>query len=481
VRWSNERRASSGNFCTRSRTADVQKLTRLWLYPPLAFARLGSADTPLDAFFWGPNDDTPRGTGTTSIQPAETLAVRDDGTVFSWTPAEICFHDDGGIRPVCPFFELHGEWSDGGVTRRGPLTPDVVESSRLRWRIDVANLKPFNMTRDEQTKIVASVALKGNECASAAELQGRSPQRAANPLVPADRFIPLGFVRLTCPNREFPGYRLRFTPGRGKFFGPPTLPDPWKAHVPPEQLFLNAGSSWCRWKYDEIDPRAAPKGQYAQADDGTSVGLVDDVCDGIVSCAVDGADVAPAVARIVVGPPDYAPDRRTPVSLADGLKDRVDRAEVLDPSYFADMALVSSEVGDLLERAYETANNMNVDALDNLWSDIENPWIARQQNVPYDPSNRLDPIEPTAANPLPLTAHARANHRRFFSIDVLTDFVRKHPDVIRRRVREPRGTDPFFDPKMPMFMRGSTGGPLHLSRRQYDLLLGWARKLGDER
>ncbi len=455
-------------------------VTRLWLYPPLAFARLGNADTPLDAFVWGPNDDTPRGTGTTTVQPAETLSIRADGTVFSWLPAQVCFQDETGIRPVCPFFELHGEWTDAAGTHRGPLTPAVVDAAELRWRVDVANHKPFNMTQDEQTKIAASVALNGDACASAAELQGRSPQGAATPLVPADRYIPLGFVRLTRPNERFPEFRLRFTPGRGKFFGPASLPDSWKAHIPPEQLFLNGASAWRTWKYLPSDPRAVPKGQYAQDDDGMSLGLVDDVCDGIVTCSLAGTDLAPAVARIVVGPPDYAPDRRPPVSLADGLKDRVDRAEVLDPRYVADVALVSREVGDLLERAFETAGNMNVDALDNLWSDVENPWIARQRNIPYDPANRLEPIEPTASNPLPLTAHARATHRRFFSLEVLTDFVRKHPEVIQERIREPGAADPFFDPKMPMLMRGSTGDPLHLTRRQYDLLVAWARKLQEE-
>ncbi|MDQ2991471.1 MAG: hypothetical protein M3R30_01455, partial [Candidatus Eremiobacteraeota bacterium] len=259
------------------------------------------------------------------------MSVREDGTVFSWMPAHICFQDDGGMRPVCPFFELHGEWSDADGTHRGPITPAVVDASRLRWRIDVANLKPFNMTKDERTKIEASVTIAGDAAASAVELQGRSPQGLASPLVPVDRYIPLGFVRLTRPNEEFPGFRLRFTPGRGKFFAPPSLPESWKSQIPPEQLFLNGDSSWCTWKSTSSDPRAAPRGQYAQDGAGRSLGLVDDVCDGVLTCSIDGADVAPAVARIVVGPPDYAPDRRPPVSLADGLKDRVDRAEVRDP------------------------------------------------------------------------------------------------------------------------------------------------------
>jgi hypothetical protein len=43
-------------------------LRKLLIYPPLAFARLGNSSTPLDAFAWGPNDVTPRGTAKTTMR-----------------------------------------------------------------------------------------------------------------------------------------------------------------------------------------------------------------------------------------------------------------------------------------------------------------------------------------------------------------------------------------------------------------------------
>src|SRR5262249_44735633 len=149
---------------------------------------------------------------------------------------------------------------------------------------------------------------------------------APTPLVPHDRdkYVPLGSVRLTRPNKAHPEFRLRFTPGTGRFFGPANVRDRWRGvQLPSSDLFLNPESSWCRWKRQPDDPRGWRPGQYAQdADSNVSYGLVDDVCDGIITCAVDGLDqrsdleIVPAHARIVVGPPDYAPDRRPIVSLA---------------------------------------------------------------------------------------------------------------------------------------------------------------------
>jgi hypothetical protein len=56
-------------------------IKRIWLYPPLAFARVGSSATPCENFYWGPDDLTPGGTARTRIVGAETLEVTADGTV----------------------------------------------------------------------------------------------------------------------------------------------------------------------------------------------------------------------------------------------------------------------------------------------------------------------------------------------------------------------------------------------------------------
>ena len=206
---------------------DPGMIQKIWLSPPFAIARLGSSDTPLECFHWGPNDDRPRGTGKTTILPGETLTVADDGTISSYVPETVVFKDEKGFRPVCPFFELHGRWEKDTTVHEGPITPAVLglfglDASKVRWSVRVANLKAFHMTQAVETRIEAEVDLVGGDFRPQV-LAGVSPPGKAPSLVPAGRSIPLGSVRLTRLNEAFPEFRLRFTPAKGRFYGPPNL------------------------------------------------------------------------------------------------------------------------------------------------------------------------------------------------------------------------------------------------------------------
>lgn len=69
-------------------------------------------------------------------------------------------------------------------------------------------------------------------------------------------------------------------------------------------------------------------------------------------------------------------------------------------------------------------------------------------------------------------------HRRYVALEVLEDLLREQPDLIRRVIREPVEDAPdYLDGRMPVAMRGADAGPFHLTRRQYDLLTGWADSL----
>ena len=365
------------------------KIEHLWFYPPLAFARLGGSDIPLECFYWGVDDNLPHGTGKTTILPGLTLLVGDDGELSSYVPTEITFKDHDLFRPVCPFFELHARWTnDQGTLEEGPVTEQLLEGAKLKlsdlsWEISVANLKPFNMTQKYETRIECSVTFRGDDVL-AKPLLGKAPDDATNPLVPKDRSIPLGSVRLTKPNTGFPGVRLRFTPGKGFFYGPTNLKDRWQTiDLDDKFLYLNKDSAWCSWRPAADDSRGTPGGQYAQDANGVSYGMVDDVCDGIITCrlnthATGEAAVLVSHARISVAPPDYAPDRRHLVSLADGLKDRVDRQDVFADDYLSDIDLCDAEIRELLQRIYETASLNNVDVFNQRVNIQENPATAIQ-------------------------------------------------------------------------------------------------------
>lgn len=455
----------------------------IWLYPPLAFARLGPSQTPCDSYAWGPNDVSPRGTGKTTIVPLETLRVSANGTVSATTPKSIAFKDAAGFRPVCPFFELHGRFTLRGQTVEGPITPAVLADSGLtladvRWRVDVANLKAFHYTLDNADRVAATLQLPG-DVHDRRELRGVSPTGPGRPLVLAGRAIPLGRVQLTRPSSAFPELRLRFTPAAGRVYGPTDLPrraPDWP--VPAPQLILDPRATWCRFRVVD-DARTNPSGLFAIDADEVSLGLVDDVCDGVITCTVGNADAAQA--RVVVGPPVYAPDRRPFVSLADGLTDRVRRGDVRDPAYVADTEQTTREIRDLMERVFETVGLVNAD-FQNLRARSENAGIAASLGLPATAANdRAFPaMEPLLDRPLPLTELARRQHRRFLSLEVFEDMLRERPDLIDQIVREPVSGERFYDREMPALFRGSDRHPMHLTRRQYDLLKAWAARLRAE-
>jgi hypothetical protein len=468
-------------------------IEKLWLYPPLAIARLGTSATPCDNFTWSADDLRPRGTGKTTIKPAQTLHVAEDGTVTASIPKEISFKDAQGFKPVCPFFELHGQWRTETGVQEGAITPEVLAqfgltTRDLQWKVEVANLKPFHYTLANGDRIVATVEITGDVTTSQL-LRGISLADGSPPLATANNPLPLGSIQLTLPNNDFPEIRLRFTPAMGAVYGPTNLQQrldelrqrvsnsDWQSfQLSPERLILNPEAVWCKFSTTDDDPRTNPGGLFATEDDtGISLGFVDDVCDGIVTCSVGGLS---AVGRIVVGPPDYAPDRRPLTSLADGLSDRVSRQRVSEPDYVEDMNLTSAEVGDLLERVLETMEAMNLDVQNNrVRGENRNIALAQGLSETAAEDKAFPRIEEILGRPLPLTEFGRQRHRRFVSLEVFEDRLRENPDLIAKWIREPMTSDRYYDRKMPALMRGSDRYPMHVTRRQYDLLVAWANRL----
>jgi len=69
-------------------------LTRIWLTPPLAFARVGSSPTASVAFTWSVNELTPDGSGKTTLALAETINLDDNGVPHRITADRIVFRDE---------------------------------------------------------------------------------------------------------------------------------------------------------------------------------------------------------------------------------------------------------------------------------------------------------------------------------------------------------------------------------------------------
>lgn len=455
-------------------------LREVWLLPPLGIARLGTSPVPCPNFHWGPNDVSPRGTGKTTVVPAETLEVAADGTVTSHVPQQIAFRDAAGIRPVCTFFEVHGRWSRAGdEDDSGPITASLLEEAGVRledvtWTVEVANTKAYHMTLSQGDRVTARVEIRGDDTV-VHDLLGRSAGDGAQPLVLADAPVPFGAVQVTKAAGEFPELRLRFTPAAGHVYAPTDLADRSDAYpIPDDRRILNPQAEWVGFSLTN-DARTNPSGLFATDDQGRSLGFVDDVCDGIVHCTIPG--LPPARARVAVGPPRYAPDRRPFVSLADGFADRVQRLEVSDPD-FAAADSTTYEVRDLMERVFETMGLVNVD-FQNERAQRENRGVASALGLPPEIAagqafSRPPTIE---GRPLPLTENGRLRHHRLLALEAFEDLLREQPDVIDRVIRPPGTAERFYDRRMPALYRGSDRHPMHLTRRQYDLLKAWAAQL----
>lgn len=502
-------------------------LTSIAIYPPLAFARVGSSDTPCAAYSWRSARLSPDQPASTTLQPEETLSLAADGTVTSLVPNEIVLKDpDGAFRPVCPFFELWGTWEENGTEVEGALTPEILSRFGLSlgdvtWSVDVGNLKPYHITLRDGDRINAQRELAGDDTARH-EIFGRSPA-VAQPLVGHPDGIPMGAVQLSRPDDAFPELRLRFYAPKGVIYGPPDIdaridaalaanPEqagailPWRdLVVPQDRDRVNPDSSWATHDLDATDVpplgpgdgRLNPGGLVASILSRV-IGLVDDVGDGLISCRI--GDLA-AHARIAVGPPDFAPMNRPIVSLQDGLSDREIRASARDGTIADDE--LEAIVADIFERALETSDLMNKDAQNyrarrtNLSEytgptgddlDLPNPapafeasphrtlWPTIDERLSASPAY---PVTPQNVDAMPVTMVGQRKHRRYNAIEYFRDRLREEPDLIEKWIRIPRPPERFYDRRMPALMRGSDRNAMHLTRRQYELIQLWAKRQRD--
>jgi hypothetical protein len=137
--------------------------------------------------------------------------------------------------------------------------------------------------------------------------------------------------------------------------------------VPPENCILNPASS--RVGYDfNAPPYPSPlptqtydgEGDLERGD--RSWGVVDDTRDAVIKVTLGAKTVAfKASARVFVGPPDYAPDRRF-FSLAEDLADR-DPVSLPKPTLDASPAEWHDAVTDLLRRISETTSLIDLERM----------------------------------------------------------------------------------------------------------------------
>jgi hypothetical protein len=503
----------------------------LYFRPPMAIARLGGSDTPLESFVWS-EDPTISGASKTVIEPAVSLSVEQDGSVRPFIPGTIRLRDGEHLRPVAPFFELWLRYqSDDGKFHDEPLTRQLLRAAgatteSLSYVVTAANLKAARRTGEAANGFQARLQVAGDDHRRHPILASSLRQPGTEPLVLDEHPIPLGFFQVIRPTGghemgvDLGAVRVRFTPAAGEVYGPPSAtaapsPGPGRVHVivKPENRILNPKASWLSYnadytKFDNSEPSDTFDGADVDPNNflnNVSWGVVDDTCDAMIEATLVVAGVRlRALARAVVSPPDFAPDRRPFVALVDELADRCLGAP--DAVTAADLALAEAEIADLFQRVYETVSLANLDALRaNAIADNQANGLDGFTKPPRTDSQTMTAADapfadlttqlvhpPTPQAPLPYTDAAQAAHMRFSELDDLVEFLQFNGDRVRQMLRRPFGAfrelsenpkpdakpdpehrdprinrDRAHDMRMPPYMRDADATALSLNRRQY--------------
>jgi len=383
------------------------------------------------------------------------------------------------------------------------LSAQGASESDLTLRIDAHNLKAARRTGNPALGFGTTppIDITGNDHGFHV-LFGTSG--GPNPrMIPPGRSIPLGSVQIMLsrpnqPNAPWSGIvdteiiRWRFTPGRGRFFGPPQALQTSPPAVEAANAFLNANAGWFGAKESGVvEPADTYDG--AEVTGARSLGVVDDTCEARMVATLTLPNVAAplvAFANVFAGPPDFAPDRRPFLSLADELNDR----EADAAARSAAMTAVDRDawVADLFERVYETVSLLNLDHYRSARAlTLAGKRLAVQLVDDHVPAptramggrdalrNPRYTVEAASANePLPLSTHARRQHRAIADVQNLRDFIALNPGRIESLVRAPfeieSGETPSLTTmRMPPFMRQSNAQPLTISSWQHDLLMQW--------
>jgi hypothetical protein len=502
----------------------------LFIDPPLAIARLGGSSMPQDAYLWVTAPE-PRAGDTTTIAPTWSLAVQQDATVVPIMPTQVVLRDGPLIRPVAPFFEVWARVGKAGSRssswRDVPLTPALLEQSGgsladLVLEVDAKNLKAARRTGNPDLGFGTYPPIRvAADDYTPVDLEASSPNGTREPLIPLGKKIPLGTVQVIRSRRQprkgvewapfvnVEVIRFRYTPAHGLVYGvpaaakpSPTLPGtnppgPLRVAVDPERAFLNPRAGWAGTPINDL---VEPGDTYDGAGSGDlnhpSLGVVDDTCEVRFQAILNlpgRKQALSASAHAFVGPPDFAPDRRPFLSLADELNARGEPSGARRRMYAGQ---TDAWVQDLFQRVFETVSLFNVDMYRRQRASPLSDGERRPKRIPRDQTprplhamggfdrlrNKDFPLPPgSPEEPLPMTEHARVRHRELADLNGLKDFIHNYPGRIRQLVRRPFTVESgesadVSSMRMPPFMRNSNALPLSLSAWQYDLLMTWVDK-----
>lgn len=485
----------------------------LRILPPLAFARLGTADEPLDNYSMQENEENPL--GYRRIVPERTLLVDEETGAIAdvRTPNVIEFKTDGRIRPVAPFLEVFAlvdhetEWK--------PLTLDVLARHGLspadvKWKVTMGNRKVERRTGDPKDRVLATTTTFHDH--DVYQLYGYCENFVDREEGNAHaKHINFGSVRYIRPTAEFPEIRFRFSPAKGLIYGPKlstaeinALREQVEAagseyrhlyHVPhTQQVYDTSKGTWYRFEgaADVDNPAPGQDGAFTNEtlppslfsiippapvwlnnNIAISRGYFDDACDGVVEVQLAvSPDAEPlcAAARVSSGPPALVPDSLFVRSLGDDLDQIIFGPDVPRHESAAD---TRARAEDIVRRAFETVRFLNVAVMNG------NPVNARDpldiDTMPAEEAfDVLRPMRPVFSERTADTLAIMRLHQQVYAA-MRGGAAPWFPALLR----QPDQVADFTDHgrrKMPALMCGADGNYLALTHRQIATITKAARQ-----
>jgi len=453
-------------------------IMELRILPPLAVARLGASEQPLENYNLEVSPDDPIGfrrivgAGTLIVDPA-TGEIAD-----SYVPKRVRFRDGPLIRPLAPFLEVFARTSDDTLE---PLTLDLLrrhklDPKKIRWTVEVGNLKIFRRTGNPRDRIEAKAEFSDHR---PHDLRGLCKN-----FLPR-RVLPLGSVRYIKPNRKFPQIRLRFTPAKGLVYGASTrrkeVDEFNKIVEKPDDIISSDrvlyDTKKGKWRgYSDADDTPSPLqtnpaqiyAGYVDPKSGNQVswGYHDDECDGLVSVrlAVAGKTLS-AFARIGAGPPTFAPDSIPIRTVADELDQVLDLTPAAKHAATDEVPLEEAE--EIVRRAVESVRLMNTAVLNG--NTVEGRTDA-QSTMPRQDTNDFNRFYQPVMTTTSVDNHAvLALHQN--SLAALRSGTGAWFAQALRRPDQIGDLTDIGRRKMPALMRGADGRYLTLTRRQIDMVV----------
>jgi len=454
-------------------------ITQLQILPPLAVARFGSAETPLDAYELVPDPNNPL--AYREIRAAESLEV-DSATgaiARSYTPDRIQFKDDRcRVRPVAPFLEVFATTADGKFQ---PLDLELLKQEGLDatavcWSLQVANLKVYRQTLDADDKVIATVSRFNDH--EEHPLQGKCAHFLK------DKFIPFGRVRYIRPTAQFPEIRLRFTPATGKVYGSHTerfeldenklKTDPVFSGHEDRIVYNTAVGKWRGFQSDVSSKTLTNPSDIYQGywPDPTKLpiswGYLDDVCDGVITVELalkDGSKLS-THAWISSCMPAFAPDSLPVRTVADDLE------QLLHGPDLSDSEVSVHAAAEIVRRSLETLRHMNTLVMNG--NIVEGRTNVAHTLGTQDTNDFGRLYAPIVAASLVDNLAVRTLHERIYTA-LMSGAAPWFSEVIRK----PEEIGDLSDKarrKMPAMLRGADGRALALTRRQISTLTKAAMK-----